>query len=125
MKLSPHFDWSEAQCHCGCLMPPDIARNVQAMVYIAESVRAVLDLPMIIDSWYRCPTYNAAIGGAPNSMHVYGLAIDFKAPPLTPHQVSDVCVEVQNRGLVGGVEYADAHTHIDAREARIFYGSSH
>ena len=45
-----------------------------------ERVRALLAVPMHIDSGYRCPTLNAAIGGARDSRHMVGLAADFVAP---------------------------------------------
>src|SRR5213594_3122550 len=57
--LTPHFTFEEAQCHCGCTMPPDIQKKALAMAHIAEAVRANLGRPMIVDSWYRCPKHNA------------------------------------------------------------------
>lgn len=45
-----------------------------------EQVRALLGVPMHIDSGYRCPALNKAVGGVSNSAHVDGYAADFIAP---------------------------------------------
>lgn len=39
-------------------------------------MRAVYDLPIIITSGFRSAQLNAAVGGAKNSAHMYGLAAD-------------------------------------------------
>jgi hypothetical protein len=54
-----------------------------------EKVRALLGVPMHIDSGYRCPALNKAVGGVPNSAHVDGYAADFIAPDYgTPLQIA-------------------------------------
>lgn len=45
-----------------------------------QRVRGVLNVPMLISSGYRSPALNKAIGGAPSSQHMEGLAADFVAP---------------------------------------------
>lgn len=42
-----------------------------------EKVRALLGAPLHIDSGYRCPALNKAVGGVPDSAHVQGYAADF------------------------------------------------
>lgn len=44
-----------------------------------EQVRALLGVSMHIDSGYRCPALNRAVGGVPDSAHVQGYAADFIA----------------------------------------------
>lgn len=52
-----------------------------------EKIRALLGAPLHIDSGYRCPTLNKAVGGVPDSAHISGYAADFICPefgsPLT------------------------------------------
>lgn len=43
-----------------------------------EPLRAVFG-PIIIISFYRCPELNKAVGGAKNSQHIHGEAIDIQA----------------------------------------------
>ena len=46
-----------------------------------EVVRSVLgNLPIDVNSWYRCTELNRAVGGVPNSQHILGEAIDFVCP---------------------------------------------
>ena len=45
-----------------------------------EVVRRLLNVPIIIDSGYRCELLNKAVGGALHSAHLTGDACDFIAP---------------------------------------------
>lgn len=54
-----------------------------------EEVRALLrHAPIIINSWYRSPEVNAAVGGSRTSQHCKGEAIDFTARRFgTPQEI--------------------------------------
>ena len=54
-----------------------------------EKVRGALGgHPLHVDSGYRCPTLNRAVGGARNSAHMSGYAADFTCPDFgTPLQI--------------------------------------
>ena len=54
-----------------CDMHPEFMEKLIA-------VRDVYNQPMIITSGYRHLTYNSTIGGAKNSPHLYGRAVDVK-----------------------------------------------
>jgi len=45
-----------------------------------EGVRTLLGAPIIISSGYRSPEVNKAVGGAKNSQHTKGEAVDFICP---------------------------------------------
>ena len=87
-ELSAHFTWAEAARSQTAdargidnTIPPALKANVQRVADAMESVRALLGgKPIKVNSWYRCPTLNAAIGGSPKSAHMQGLAVDFEAP---------------------------------------------
>jgi len=49
-----------------------------------QAVRDSLGCPVFVTSGYRSPEVNRAVGGAPTSDHVQGLAADFKAPEFGP-----------------------------------------
>ena len=77
---SAHFSFREFQCKCygskpGCqgvlVLRGHLARLERARSYVG-SIR--------ITSGYRCKVYNAAIGGATNSQHMYGVASDVSFP---------------------------------------------
>lgn len=54
-----------------------------------EPIRLYINKPMIISSGYRNPRLNShpLIGGAPNSQHCTGQAVDFTIKGMTPKQI--------------------------------------
>jgi len=66
-----------------------IQANLQRLAEGLELVRRALgDLPIHVNSGYRCPQLNARVGGAPNSAHLNGLAADIVCPQFgSPLQV--------------------------------------
>lgn len=79
MKLSPHFDLAEFEVtHTGLPndVPPGLIPNLQALCEkVIEPIRARFG-PVTINSGYRAPAVNAAVGGAPTSQHAKGEAAD-------------------------------------------------
>ncbi len=56
---------------------PEIRANVlRTAAEVLEPVRSVLRVPLRISSWLRTPGLNHAVGGRPDSRHLYGLAVD-------------------------------------------------
>ena len=45
-----------------------------------DDARDLCGFPIVMTCGYRSPDHNAAIGGAPNSAHCKGLAVDMAAP---------------------------------------------
>jgi zinc D-Ala-D-Ala carboxypeptidase len=85
MQVTPHFSWYEVQYSTAAkargidnTVPPGLLANVKITAAYMESVRAILGGPIRVTSWFRCPAVNAAIGGSRTSMHMQGLAVDFK-----------------------------------------------
>lgn len=86
MNLSPHFTLaeltrSEAATRGGFNNTPtaEETENLKALcATILEPVRAHFGKPMRINSGYRGPEANAAVGGASSSQHCKGEASDFE-----------------------------------------------
>ena len=53
---------------------------VAATVNLFQPIRDILGQPMIINSGYRSPAVNKAVGGSSTSAHGIGFAIDFVSP---------------------------------------------
>ncbi len=70
-KLSTHFQVSELACkHCGrCYVHRELLSAL-------EKLREKYGRPITLLSGYRCPTHNKAVGGASDSQHVHGRAVD-------------------------------------------------
>ncbi len=85
--LSPNFWYdefvvSDAAVRLGIDNTPDaeVLKNLKHLAAMLELVRTALgNVPMRINSGYRCDALNAAIKGAKNSQHKTGLAVDFTA----------------------------------------------
>ena len=52
-----------------------------------ETVRALLGKPILIDSAFRSPEVNHAVGSTSVSQHLKGCAADIRVPSMTPAQV--------------------------------------
>jgi len=84
MQLSEHFSLEEltATAHRGIdnTAPANLYPHLEALATGMEAVRALLGHPIHINSGYRSPALNKAVGGVPNSAHMSGYAADFICP---------------------------------------------
>lgn len=76
MVGTKNFSPSEFKCKCGC--NTNLAQ--QELVNRLQRVRDKINQPIKINSAYRCPEHNKAVGGKENSAHVKGLAVDIECP---------------------------------------------
>jgi zinc D-Ala-D-Ala carboxypeptidase len=90
-RLTPHFTLAELTVTRTGLnnTPTPAARaNLQLLAERLERVRSMLQAPMTINSAYRSPAVNKAVGGAPTSGHKLGYAADFVCPAFgTPLEI--------------------------------------
>ena len=78
--------YSETAMRRGILNVPSasvVDRLRLVCAHIVEPARAHFGLPVRINSGYRAPAVNVAVGGAPDSQHVKGEAVDFEIPGVT------------------------------------------
>ena len=70
-KPSPNFSYAEFDCHNGEKVPAHAKAGLDALCTdVLEPLRAKYG-PCTVLSGYRPPAYNASIGGATNSYHLY------------------------------------------------------
>ena len=92
--LTQHFTLKEATVTTtGIANDPESDEVVERLVNTAtnmEVVRAILGRnPININSWYRSPAVNKAVGGVPRSEHANGAAVDFTCSRYgTPFEVA-------------------------------------
>jgi hypothetical protein len=91
-QLTPHFSQAELTVTgTGIDNTPD-APHLEALTHLAESLEALRTSvfggqAVLIDSAYRSPAVNAAVGGVPNSAHEQGHAADIRCPSFgTPYE---------------------------------------
>jgi hypothetical protein len=110
-----HFTWAEATK--GGKRKPANKSVVEGIIRLAnqlEEVREQLgNRTLTVNSWYRDPATNKAIGGASQSRHMNGDAVDFNAEGLSPAAVHRQLESWW--GSRGGLASASNFTHIDLR----------
>lgn len=95
MKENKYFKINEFKCKCGkCELPKGMPSDelIDTLVEIREHFNA----PIIINSGYRCPTHNKAIGGASKSRHMQGDAADFKVKGVPTKEVFKYVLQTYN-----------------------------
>lgn len=103
MRLSTHFSldeltFSEVAERKGLnnVPSPDTLLNLSRLALFLEDVRRFIGKPIIINSGYRSPEVNAAVGGKPTSQHCKGLAADIRVSGMSP---DDVVKAIREAGL--------------------------
>lgn len=88
------------------------------LVTLLQCVRNTFDKPVIITSAYRTETHNKKVGGAKNSQHLSGKAVDFYIKGVSLAKIKDVLETIiPNRG--GIIVYnKKGFIHVDTRDTR-------
>ena len=83
-----------------------------------EALRHEFNEPMIVSSGYRHESYNQVIGGAKNSPHLYGKAVDVVISGKSAYRLMKLAIEHGFTGI--GVSQRGPHEkrflHIDTME---------
>ena len=95
-QLTPHFWLAEvvtsqeaARRNIDNSVPQTLMSNVLRTAQGMEDIRKLLGSPIFVSSWYRSKLLNSLIGGAVNSQHTKGQAVDFVCPGYgTPFEVA-------------------------------------
>ncbi|MBY8877379.1 D-Ala-D-Ala carboxypeptidase family metallohydrolase [Actinacidiphila acidipaludis] len=114
-----HFDFSEFTDRVsgtfdgGKVSAATAKENVRRAMYKLEALRKKLgNVPITVNSGFRSISHNAAVGGASDSMHLYGTAADLDVPGVsnkTVYQKAETC------GFSGLETWTEDHQHVDSR----------
>ena len=93
----------------------EIKINTQAMDKL-QTLRDRIGKPMIVNSGYRSPAHNKAVGGAPASKHMLGTAFDIA---MSNHDPAAFMAAARAVGFLGfGTYPRSGFMHIDLGPAR-------
>jgi peptidoglycan hydrolase-like protein with peptidoglycan-binding domain len=114
-----HFNWSEftdrvSGSFAGGKADAGTAReNARRCMYKLEALRLKLgNTPITVTSGFRSIVHNRDVGGASDSMHLYGHAADLVVPGVanrTIYQKAETC------GFSGLETFTADHQHVDSR----------
>ena len=112
LQLSPHFRLSEFASKDGS----DKVLVDDALVDLLEQIREAAGGAVTINSGYRSPEHNAAVGGVSSSQHLYGRAADIVVSGASPLLVGQIAEYYLDRR--GGIGVYQTFTHVDTRAIR-------
>jgi len=110
-RISKNFKLSEFSCKCcgSVKIDTEVVKKLQLM-------RDKIQKPIIITSAYRCPKHNQEVGGAENSYHTQGLAVDIVVGGYSLDELEMIAKEVGFRGL--GIYRNANFIHLDLGPVR-------
>ena len=117
---SEHLSWAEMACHEGTPYPAEW-RNDRAveLARAFERIRELCGFALIVNSGYRTPMYNRSIGGAKNSQHVEGRALDLRPGVIGGRKalqmIRGAAETARREGLIRGIGVYPNFIHIDTR----------
>lgn len=117
MQLTKNFDLAEFACKDGTPVPPELIPNIQVLAMNLQVLRDHLGEPIHLNSGYRTPTYNAKVGGKPNSYHPKGKAGDITCKSKTPKQLAAIIEKLiaTKKMKQGGLGVYPGFVHYDVR----------
>ena len=112
MRLSRNF--IDHEFKCPCCSKVNMNSN---LLYQLQKLRDSFGYPLKINSGYRCIAHNLSIGGAKNSQHLVGKAVDISTTGMTGAQKHQLLTLILRLGTFKGVGIASTFIHVDTRDA--------
>jgi len=116
-----HFSDSGKEWALEYFSPVELASNGDGSLKLdieaglkLDCLREMMGSPLIVNSAYRDPIYNAKVGGAPMSLHKFGKAFDISIIGIDKFELS------KNAKIVGftGFGYYNSFLHVDTGKPR-------
>lgn len=114
-RMGSHFKSNEFDCSC---TKCDEQKISSELIEKLEKVRKEYGKPIKVNSGYRCPEHNKAIGGKENSSHMAGLAADISPVLMTLDELDllyEICYSIFDNI---GDGRSKKFIHVDVRPAK-------
>ena len=83
----------------------EAVRNLELLTEnVLDPIREAWDGPIIVNSGYRCPELNRAVGGAQYSYHMKGMAADIRPKNGLVYKLYELIVYLFSTGQLGITE---------------------
>lgn len=117
MKLTKNFTLEEFLIKQTEKPSEEVIKNLKSVAIVLQAYRDTVfgNRPITIHSGWRSPVYNRSIGGATNSYHCKGLAVDFAVKGLNKKQIYDLMDKVHFGGVEFYTQLGWTICHIDLR----------
>lgn len=123
-----YFTAEEVLRKCSKEPPEKLLPNIIPTLLVADHIRELCGFPLVIDSAYRDPEYNAKVhGSAPNSLHLQFNALDLRPAHWTIENIGKL-ISIARKplwkipykdkyitGKVMGIGLYNLFVHIDTR----------
>ena len=120
MRITKNFTQREFKSRDGSKMPEDVLCNIKDLADSLQVLRDFLGEPIRINSAYRSPEHNKAIGGVKSSQHILGKAADIKVKDIETkdlYLIIDSLI-VDGKMKEGGLGLYDTFVHYDIRGSK-------
>lgn len=116
--ISKYFSWKEV------IYSPKAEKigdpNLPSMIITKNCMRAAAELdkirevlgPIKVNSWYRSPAVNKAVGGSETSAHLLGWAIDIVSPGMSAYDFACAIAKLDNIEYDQLIHEYDSWVHI-------------
>lgn len=109
MNSNCYFTAKELNCKCGCGL---VSQPI--LISMLNQLRANYGSPLVINSAARCEKRNAAVGGAKNSQHCKGRAVDINTRGFSDKEIERLVLTAKKLGF-RGFGFGLNFLHIDCR----------
>jgi uncharacterized protein YcbK (DUF882 family) len=115
MNLTRNFKLQEFASKDGAATPLSVVHKLQGLAINLQALRDEIGKPIRINSGYRSPAHNRAVGGASRSRHVIGDAADIVVAGMPPTEVAATIERLISEGKMqqGGLKAYATFCHYD------------
>lgn len=113
VQITPNFRLSEFIRNEDPMPDETVLENILMLANRLQVIRDLFGAPIKINSGYRTPEHNKAVGGKSKSLHLYGMAADIEIKGIGAREV-----QKRLKNWSGGMGSYETFTHLDIRPNR-------